>query len=104
MTNWRLAGLRRAILAGDVPTFKDLTAADTAGFYGDNRGLNYATARYLCYYLQERGLLVKYYHAFLKAHEDDPTGYDTLVTVLGEKDMAGFEARWRKWVLTLTFP
>lgn len=104
MINWRLTGLRRAIHADSVPTFKNLTAMSPAEFYGDSRGLHYATARYLCYYLQERGLLVKYYHAFAAAHQDDPTGYETLMKVLDEKDMAAFEKRWRKWVLSLRIP
>jgi hypothetical protein len=67
-------------------------------------GRNYAQSRYLCYYLQEKGLLVKSYRAFHAAHKDDPTGYETLLEVLGEKDMADFQKRWEAWVLKLRFP
>ena len=38
--------------------------------YDDDRGANYAQARYLCYYLQQRGLLVKFYREF-HAHQKE---------------------------------
>ena len=60
-------------------------------------------ARYLCYHLQEHGLLTKYYHAFRKNAATDPTGYQTLKTVLGEEDMAQFQERWEAEVLKLEF-
>jgi hypothetical protein len=104
LTNWRLAGLQKAIRDAAVPSFKDLTAASSYEFYNKDRGTNYAQARYLCYYLQHKGLLVKYYHAFVRNVKDDPTGYGTLQTVLGEKDMDAFKKTWEAWVLTLKFP
>ncbi|MBW2256623.1 MAG: C39 family peptidase [Deltaproteobacteria bacterium] len=63
-TNWRLAGLQRAIEAGSVPSFRFLTHTTTHEFYEEDPGTNYAQARYLLYYLQEKGLLVEYYRAF----------------------------------------
>src|SRR5882672_12347478 len=60
-TNWRLPGLQRAIKAGTVQTFRQLTALDPRGFYDDDQGTNYAQSRYLCYYLQQRGQLIKFY-------------------------------------------
>jgi hypothetical protein len=103
-TNWRLAGLQRAIREGRVPTFKELTAKSDAAFYGDDKGTNYAQARYLCYYLQEQGKLHKFYHSFAANQRIDPTGYQTLVATLGESDMAGFQSKWEAFVLKLTFP
>src|SRR4029079_13999454 len=58
-TNWRLPGLQRAIRSNEVPSFKALTAMDGNAFYSQDKGTNYAQARYLCYYLQEKGVLVK---------------------------------------------
>jgi hypothetical protein len=104
LTNWRLAGLQRAIEAGRVPSFRTLTATSTRAFYDDDPGTNYAQSRYLLYYLQERGLLVSFYRAFTLNQKRDPTGYDTLREVLGEDDMARFQAKWQAWVSTLTFP
>ncbi|MBM4018894.1 MAG: hypothetical protein FJ288_11290 [Planctomycetes bacterium] len=103
-TNWRLAGLQQAIRDGRLLSFEALCATTTDQFYNQDKGANYAQARYLCYYLQEKGLLVKFYHDFVAGHKDDPTGYGTLQKVLGEKDMPGFQKRWEAWILKLTFP
>src|SRR5215208_2272078 len=90
-TNWRLPGLQKAITGQSVPSFKKLTAMDANAFYNDGRGTNYAQARYLCYYLQERGLLTRFYRDFHAARASDPTGFDTLKKVLGESDMDAFQ-------------
>jgi hypothetical protein len=104
LTNWRLGGLQKAIAKQRVPTFHQLTHYDTDTFYGDETGVNYAASRYLLYYLQEQGKLRDFYVAFRAARLTDPSGYATLVATLGEEDMTAFEARWRTFVGTLTFP
>lgn len=104
LTNWRLEGLQTALRKGLVPTFEELTGTSNNEFYREDRGTNYAQARYLCYYLQEKGLLTKFYTEFVATVGKDPTGYGTLKSVLGEKDMAAFEKRWKDFVLKLTFP
>jgi hypothetical protein len=103
LTNWRLAGLQEAIQKEQVPSFKALTSTTTTEFYTKDRGTNYAQARYLCYYLQEKGLLTKFYHAFYSARAEDPTGYMTLQSVLGKKDMDAFKKEWEAYVLKLRF-
>jgi len=103
-TNWRLEGLQKAIRAGKLPAFEALCGTTSSQFYNEDRGSNYAQARYLCYYLQEKGLLVKYFHQFVAGQKEDPTGYKTLKAVLGEADMAAFQKRWEAYVLGLRFP
>jgi hypothetical protein len=100
-TNWRLPGLQQAIRANSVPSFKALTGTTSHAFYNDDRGTNYAQARYLCYYLQQRGLLIKFYKDFHANQKTDPTGYATLQKVLGEADMDQFKKKWEKFVLGL---
>jgi hypothetical protein len=100
-TNWRLPGLQAAIRAGTVPSFKKLTSLDAPAFYNQDRGTNYGQARYLCYYLQQRGLLVKFYREFHAHQKTDPTGYRTLQKILREKDMNRFKQKWQKYVLAL---
>jgi len=102
--NWRLAGLQKAIRNKAVGSFKDLTDTTTEEYYGPGSGLRYAQARYLCLYLERQKLLRKFYHAFHKNHEDDPTGYATLQSTLGDKDMAAFERKWMQWVMKLRYP
>jgi hypothetical protein len=104
LTNWRLPGLQKAIRNKRVPSFKTLTHTSEYAFYNKDPGTNYSQARYLCYYLQQKGLLRRYYHRFRQNHRTDPTGYRTLATVLGETDMAAFQKRWEQWVLALRFP
>ena len=100
-TNWRLPGLQQAIKAGKVPPFKTLTAMDSNAFYNDGKGTNYAQARYLCYYLQEKAVLVKFYQEFYAHRQEDPTGFKTLQKVLAQTDMDLFKKKWEKYVLGL---
>ena len=100
-TNWRLPGLQRAIRAGEVPSFKTLMEMDANTFYNHDKGVNYAQARYLCYYLQEKGLLLKFYREFHASHTRDSSGYKTLQRILGERDMDVFKQKWEKFVLGL---
>jgi hypothetical protein len=99
LPNWRLAGLKRAIRAGKLPTLEAMTADSDAEFYHSSTG--YAQARYLCLYLQEKGLLHRYYDWFSGGVAADPTGYKTLVRVLGDPNMTRFEKQWKDWALAL---
>ena len=100
--NWRLPGLQKAINAKQVPAFKTLLTMDRDTFYDDRTGVNYAQSRYLCYYLQQRSLLVKFYQQFRADYKNDPGGFQTLRSVLGEPDMDQFKRKWEKYVLGLT--
>jgi hypothetical protein len=101
-TNWRLPGLQAAIRAGTVPSFRSLTSLDARAFYDEDKGTNYSQSRYLCYYLQEKGLLIKFYHEFYAHRLRDPTGYQSLRKILGEADMRRFKTKWQRYVLGLT--
>ena len=46
--------------------------------------MNYAQARYLCYYLQEKGVLVKFYREFQARQKEDPSGFKALQKILAE--------------------
>jgi hypothetical protein len=78
-TNWRLAGLQDAIAHGRAPSFARLASAGR-GTFSDRRDgpLYYATARYLCFYLQERGVLREFYRAFRSRAGEDSEGLATL--------------------------
>ncbi len=104
--NWRLPGLQERIRAGTLISFRELTSLSRTAFYGASEGYNvhYAQARYLCFYLQERGLLRKFYQAFVAGAETDPTGYATLQHVLGVEDMVAFQRDWEAFVLRRKFP
>jgi hypothetical protein len=105
LINWRFKGLERAIKEGKTISFQQLTATSDTEFYGGSNNTNYSEyygqARYLCYYLQEKGLLTKFYREFVANSKRDPTGFETLKRVLGEDDMAAFQRKWEKFVLGL---
>ena len=120
LTNWRLPALQerlredargKGLLARVVGTSAD-------EFYGASSGLNYAAARYLCYDLQQRGLLERFYKEFRQECRDasaagprassrrpprDPSGRRALERVLGTT-LERYESGWRERTLALRFP
>jgi hypothetical protein len=103
-TNWRLKGLQTAIRDDHLYSFQEMCALSNREFAAERRGTNYAQARYLCYYLQEQGKLVDFYKTFSDEVSQDPTGFDSLVKILGDPDMDEFQKQWEAYVLTLRFP
>ena len=55
------------------------------------------------FYLQEKGLLVRYYKTFRDGIANDPTGLKSLEKVIGPEKLQDFQKQWRKWVMTLRF-
>jgi hypothetical protein len=103
LPNWRLPDLQRAIRAGELPSSKALFATGDRPFYDDDPGTNYAHARYVCLWLQENGTLKDFYHAFVAAADEDPTGHATFAKLLGVTQTAKWDRAWQKWVLGLQF-
>jgi hypothetical protein len=105
LVNWRYDGLVRDIKGGKLMSFQQLTATSDNEFYGGpdnpNYSDHYAQARYLCYYLQEKGLLVKFYREFRDHATTDPGGYESLTQVLGVTDMEKFQKQWEQFILAL---
>jgi hypothetical protein len=100
--NWRLAGLQKAIRADKLRPLSELMA--DPDFYGEEHvGINYAQARYLMFYLQEKKLLAKYYRTFRDNVKDDPTGLESLKKTIGPQSLEDFEKAWKAWVMTLRF-
>jgi hypothetical protein len=104
LTNWRLEGLQDAIKQGSVPSFENLADMDAHEFYTQDKGTNYGQSRYLCYYLQEKRLLIEFYQEFYGNRKQDPTGFQTLKRILNEQNMEAFKEKWEAFVLKLTFP
>ncbi len=102
LPNWRLPSLKASLKAGTVPSFEKLMAFTDEQFYDDDLGTNYAQARYLCYWLQEHGLLVKLVRGMQRRGEDDPTGYRLLKELVGP-DVAKFEKQWAKDTLAIAY-
>jgi lysophospholipase L1-like esterase len=97
--NWRLPILQDAIKKDTLPALRKIMTMPAAEFYADRQG-KYAAARYLMLYLQERGLLVKFYQGFRDRFAQDKTGVKFVEELLGEK-LEDFEPKWRQWALAL---
>jgi hypothetical protein len=102
LINWRLPALKSAIAAGRAPQLEALTRTSTGEFYAlEARGLHYAAARYLCFYLQEKGLLRAFYHRFNAEQGRDPGGGQVLREILGGLPMAAIQKDWEAFVAAL---
>ncbi|MCS6886039.1 MAG: hypothetical protein RMM17_12225 [Acidobacteriota bacterium] len=82
--NWRFDILKEAIVSNNTIRLKQLLGTTTEEFYDDKDGRKYAEARFVCYFLQEAGLLKKFYEEFRKNVANDPTGEATLQAVTGK--------------------
>lgn len=102
-TNWRLPALQRAIAARTAPSFTRMAEGGRGDFSGKDGAALYATARYLCFYLQERGLLQRFYRAFRGRSErssDDATGLTTLQDTTA-RDLGTLRTEWERFVAEL---
>ncbi len=98
--NWRLPGLQKGLKRSAVPSFHTLVHLSSDAFYDDPVGLHYAAARYLCYWLQERGVLDDFVKKAIAQQKRDPSGWTALEETLGA-DPDSFRAEWEKLVLGL---
>lgn len=100
--NWRLAGLQKAIRDARLRPLAQLIE-DRNFYQAEHVGVNYAQARYLMMYLQEKGLLRTYYARFRDGAVEDPTGLKTLKTLVAPQSLEDFEKEWRGWLMKLRF-
>ncbi|MCK4850729.1 MAG: hypothetical protein KAT11_05220, partial [Phycisphaerae bacterium] len=103
MLNWRLPVLQKGLRAGHFVALEKLLAGNNDEFYDDPHGMHYAQARYLCYYLQEKRLLRRFYREFKKDHSADPTGIKTLLRVTGKDSLKELERQWLEFLAPLSY-
>lgn len=102
LLNWRLPILQEAIEdPGRYVPIGELARMDDATFYGPGSPVHYAEARYLMLYLQEQGVLERFYRALrdAPARERDPGRL--LATLLEVEDVDRVDADFRAWAVTL---
>ena len=101
--NWRWPRVKKAL---GTPSEKDKARLEhyfgmkDDVFRGDDEDLNYATARYICQWLDEKGKLWDFYHRWRDDVANDPTGEKAFKEVMGMTPADATPA-WRKWVLAL---
>jgi len=99
--NWRLPTLQKAISSGKYTSLAELVKTDDVEFYGDRSDFYYSQARYLCMYLQERGVLKKFYKTFRDGYSEDKTGKKYLEKVLG-MNLEEIDKNYVAWVKQLS--
>ena len=77
-----------------------LFALSDPQFRGDKEDLNYAAARYLCMWLDERGALWPFYQRWRDHYAEDESGAKSFEAVVG-KTPAQANAEWSVWVRQL---
>jgi hypothetical protein len=100
LVNWRLPALQQAIAEGRLRPLEELIGSDD--FRGRLEGLNYAQARYFCLYMQEQGVLRKFYHAFRDGRKDDRLGLKSARAMFPERSWDELNQAFRRWVTGLT--
>ncbi|HEX7603749.1 MAG TPA: hypothetical protein VF316_19155 [Polyangiaceae bacterium] len=68
-----------------------------ATFRDDLEKLHYATARYLCQWLDGKGLLWSFYRTWRDHVADDPTGEKAFAQVVGMTPVQA-DVPWSAWV------
>jgi hypothetical protein len=103
LTNWRLPALQQRIRAHTLRSTEALIE-DPHFYEAPLVGPNYAQARYLLMYLQEKHQLEPFYKNLRATHATDPTGLTAFQQAIAPQPLSDFDQLWRQWVLTLHFP
>lgn len=100
--NWRLPDLQEAKKEGSYTSLNKLTSTSEDEFYGNRSGFNYAQARYLCMYMQEKGVLKMFYKTFRNNYIDDNTGKIFLEKIFN-KSIDEIDIDFVNWVKSLEY-
>lgn len=101
--NWRLPRLLAALSSPKERAFARIDALFSMTdetFRGALESLHYATARYTCQWLDERGKLWPFYHAYRDGVAADPTGEKAFTAVVGQSP-ADATRSWHRWLRAL---
>jgi hypothetical protein len=101
--NWRHPRLARALGSPkerEKASLPALFGLNDSAFRDDDEALHYATARYLCQWLDQQGLLWGFYRHFREHHSEDPSGALSFRAITG-RTPAEANADWVRWVKRL---
>jgi hypothetical protein len=100
LVNWRLDGLQTVIRQGRLRSLTELF--EERDFRGPLVGTNYAHARYFCMYLQQRGLLERFFRDYCARRASDLTGAAAVARVLGEPSWEEIDRDFARWAMSLS--
>jgi hypothetical protein len=99
LPNHRQEIVQRRAGAGILMGWSALMGLDAARFM-DQAGHLYPQVRSIFRFLAERGLLERWYAAYVGGFDRDPSGGEALEQVFGQP-LAQVETEWRRWVAAL---
>jgi hypothetical protein len=94
--NWRRRLVDEHLAAGTLPSIQSLYF--TSRFQGDDEALDYALARYWCFYLSEHGRLREMFRQMRSAADIDPRGDVTLRAQTGGQSWQEIDAEFQSWL------
>jgi hypothetical protein len=101
--NWRHPRLLEALRSPKQQreaSLPNLFSLNDSAFRNADEDLHYATARYLCQWLDQKGQLWPFYQRFRDSHGSDPSGEEAFHAVTG-KSVADANQAWARWVKRL---
>ncbi len=101
--NWRFPRLRNAMNSAKEDPSVRLETLFTIGdddFRNASEDLHYAMARYFCQWMDEKGKLWAFFHAWRDNVKDDPRGEKAFIEVMG-KTPRDASTEWRRWLRAL---
>src|SRR5262249_34095242 len=100
LVNWRLKGLQEVQRQGRLRPLSELVH-DTE-FRGPLEGTNYAQARSFCLYMQQQGVLEKFYAVFRDTYQTDPQGRAAIEAVFAGRSWSELDQDFQRWVSQLS--
>lgn len=98
--NWRTNMVKRLAEARRLPSLDRLARMSRGDFAGSRPLANYAHARAFFLYLDSIGKLGDWYAHYVERYEEDPSGLESISTVLG-KPIDAIDADFQAWLLAL---
>lgn len=96
MPNWRRTPLQEALRRGQLRSVIEFTSERFAA--PERAHIDYAQSRYLCLYLQERGLLEPFYRKCRSRTATDPTGIHSLCELVHVQSTGEFDTLFQDWL------
>ncbi len=100
VASWRTNTVKNLNRIGRVMDITDLAVMDRNRFNNSSPLANYATARAVFLFLQERRLLSEWYRHYTANYGDDPTGVASIEAVFG-KGIDGVQEDFEDWIAGL---
>lgn len=97
LSNWRLNYLVHALHQRRLGSLEGLLGARR--IRAEQQAIDYAQARYLCLYLQQRDLLPLFYRKLRANSATDPSGLHTLREVFSVAALDDVDREFRNWIV-----